>query len=425
MSAPSRTVAVTGLGAICAIGRSPSEIFDAALAGRSGVRPAPDLAISAAIPLTARAEFDARTVLLSTPGAVLDRCSALAVGAARQAVTDAGGKAALGGVGDAAVYWGTGGGGHETLEQGYHTLFALGTWRLKPTTVISVMYNAPAACISIDMGVGGPTITYSVACASAAIAIGEATLAIRSGRVACAIVGGSDACLTRGALTAWAGLRALAAPDADDPARSCKPFAADRSGFVLGEGAAALVLEDAERAVARGARVYGELAGYGISSDAAHMAEPSANGQARAIEAAIADAGLARDDVGYVNAHGTATRSGDRAEAASIRRAFGDAADRVAVSSTKALHGHVMGATGAVELVIAMLALHTGSVPPTAHLDQPDPELDLDFVRGAARHGLDLKAVMSNSFAFGGTNVVLVARRAKDATARLRSQVAS
>jgi 3-oxoacyl-[acyl-carrier-protein] synthase II len=406
-----RAVAVTGLGAICALGDSPAQVFESALAGRSGVRAAPELAMASTIPLVARAAFDARGVTLRVPGVTLDRATALALAAARQALADAGGARALAPSAQAAIYWGTGAGGSETVEKSYRTVFAEGSWRLRPTTVIGAMHNAPAGAISIDLAIGGPSLTYSVACASGAVAIGEALLAIRSGRVDCAVVGGSDACLNQGTLAAWMGLRALAATDARDPSASCKPFAADRSGFVLGEGAAAFVLEDAQRARDRGARVYAELAGYGISSDAAHMAEPSANGQVRAIRAALADAGLSPDDVGYVNAHGTATRSGDRAEVESIRAAFGARAATIPVSSTKAVHGHVMGATGAVELLITILALHTGRIPPTAHLEKRDPELDLDFVTDGARVDPSLEAAVSNSFAFGGTNAVLVARR--------------
>jgi 3-oxoacyl-[acyl-carrier-protein] synthase II len=417
MSASARPVAVTGLGAICAIGRSPQEIFEAALAGRSGVQPAPDLAVSAAVPLAARAPFEAQHVTIARYSMPLDRCSALGVAVARQALVDAGVPASSAN-GETGVYWGTSAGGNETLERAYQTLFAERTWRLKPTTVVTVMHNAPAAAISIDLGVGGPSLTYSVACASAAVAIGEAMLAVRSGRLARAIAGGSEACITRGALTAWSALRALATTDRANPAMSCKPFAADRSGFVLGEGGAAVVLEDAEQARARGAHVYAELAGYGVSSDAAHMAEPSPNGQARAIAAALLDAGIGVDEVGYVNAHGTATRAGDRAEVDSIRRVFGARADSLLVSSTKALHGHVMGATGAIELVIALLALHTRSVPPTAHLASPDPSLELDFVPNCGRHDVPLRAVASNSFAFGGTNAVLVARHPSLADAR-------
>jgi 3-oxoacyl-[acyl-carrier-protein] synthase II len=254
-------------------------------------------------------------------------------------------------------------------------------------------------------------LTYSVACASSAVAIGEAMRAIRFGLVDCAIVGGSEALLTRVMLSAWSALKTLADCDHDDAARSCKPFAADRSGFVLGEGAAALVLESGERAQARGARIYCELAGYGLTSDATHISDPSIGGQARALRLALDDAKLVPSEIGYINAHGTATTVGDRIEVQSIQQALGAAASRVAISSTKALHGHAMGATGALEFIIALLALHTGTIPPTAHLLIPDPTLGLDFVPNVARYDQNLRAVASNSFGFGGSNAVLVAKQ--------------
>ena len=406
-----RAVAVTGLGTVCAIGDSPDAVFDAALAGRSGVLPAPGLDVGAGAPLVAAAHFDERALVTPLRNVAVDRATALALTAARQACTDAGGRDVVEG-GRTGVYWGTGMGGVTTLEASYRAIFGDGSWRVKPGTVVTVMLNAPASCIAIDQHATGPALTYSVACASSAIAIGEAMLAIRAGRIDCAIVGGSDSLLTAPVLSAWSALRALATRDARDPARSCKPFAATRSGFVLGEAAAALVLESDERARARGARRYALAAGYGTSCDASHLADPLSGGQARAIAAALDDAGLAPQAVGYVNAHGTATRAGDRAETLSLRAALGEHAERVPVSSTKAVHGHTMGAAGALEFLIAVLAIHHGAVPPTAHLDDPDPELGLDFVAEGPRRGVDLVASMSNSFAFGGSNAVLVARRA-------------
>jgi 3-oxoacyl-[acyl-carrier-protein] synthase II len=204
----------------------------------------------------------------------------------------------------------------------------------------------------------------------------------------------------------------------DNPAKASRPFDNARGGFVLGEGAAAVLLESADHATARGARGYAQLAGYGVASDAAHLADPSSEGQSRAMALALDDAALDPGDVGYINAHGTATSAGDRAETRSIKRVFGEHARSTAVSSTKAVHGHAMGAAGALEFVIALMALHHRAVPPTAHLRRPDPELDLDFVAHGGRHDVDLEAVMSNSFAFGGTNAVLAARRCPPALSR-------
>ena len=398
------------MGAITAIGNSPSAVFEAALSGRSGVRPAPELAVGPLIPLVASAVFDPETVILRQRSAPMDRATAMAVAAARQAVTDAGADFAPGSP-LTGIYWGTGMGAAGTLEDGYRSVFQENNWRLKPTSIVTGMNNAPAALISLEYGVTGPTLTYSVACSSSAVAIGEAMRAIRHGIIDCAIVGGSEAMLTRGMLSAWSALRTLAKHDSQDVSRSCKPFSSDRTGFVLGEGAAALVLENVDRALERGARIYAELAGFGLTSDATHIAEPSPDGQSRAIGAALRDAGISPAEIGYINAHGTATIAGDRVEVTSIRRVFGENAKGVAVSSTKALHGHALGATGAIEFMIALLALESGSLPPTAHLTRPDPELDLDFVPNSARHGVSLSAVVSNSFAFGGSNAVLVARK--------------
>jgi 3-oxoacyl-[acyl-carrier-protein] synthase II len=406
-----RRVVITGLGAVSAIGASARETFEVALAGRSGVRFAPDLAVEQSIPVVAAAPFDTSSVTTRVRGAPLDRGTALALAVARQAVADAREPDTTSIAPRTGVYWGTSAGGVESMEDGYQRIFGTGVWRVQPAMVVTVMNNAPASCISIDRAIGGPTITYSIACASSAIAIGEAALAIRAGRIDCAIAGGSEAMLTRPVLTAWSSLRVLAAPDVDDPSTSCKPFAANRCGFVLGEGAAALQLENADRAEARGAHIYAELAGYGIASDAAHLADPSSDGQARAIAEALRDARIAPDDVDYINAHGTATTPGDRAEARAIKRVFGERSGALPISSTKAVHGHVMGATGALEFLIAVMALHRRAVPPTAHLVKSDPELDLDFVAGGARYDVDLRVVLSHSFAFGGTNAVLAARR--------------
>ena len=403
-------VVVTGLGAVTAVGHSPEQTFAACLAARSGVRRAPELAFSPGIPLVASANFDAASIVLMRRSAPLDRATAMAVASVRQAVADAGTNLGPGSP-RTGIYWGTGMGGAGTLEDAYRAVFRDDDWHLKPTSIVTGMNNAPAAVISLEYGVTGPALTYSIACASSAVAIGEAMRAIRNDVIDCAIVGGSEALLTKGILCAWTALRTLAKEDPEDPARSCKPFSGERSGFVLGEGAAALVLESAARAEHRGAAGYAELAGFGLTSDATHISDPSPGGQARAMRAALEDAAVDVEDVGYISAHGTATPVGDRVETASIKQAFEAHASKIAVSSTKAVHGHVMGATGAIEFMIALLALQSGSLPPTAHLTSADPNLDLDFVPVHARHGVELTAVVSNSFGFGGTNAVLVARQ--------------
>jgi 3-oxoacyl-[acyl-carrier-protein] synthase II len=244
------------------------------------------------------------------------------------------------------------------------------------------------------------------------VAIGAAARRIATGELDAMIAGGAEAPLTFGTIRAWQALKTLAVEDARDAGASCKPFARDRSGLVLGEGAAVVVLEPLERARARGAHVYGEVAGYGLCTDSAHITRPSVDGQARAMQLALESARFAPEAIGYVNAHGTATLANDVVETAALRAVFGAHAARMPVSSTKSMHGHLLGAAGALEFVIALMAMEAGVVPPTINLHVPDPECDLDYVPNVARRGVDIEAVMSSSFAFGGTNAVLIARRA-------------
>jgi 3-oxoacyl-(acyl-carrier-protein) synthase len=306
---------------------------------------------------------------------------------------------------------GTGMGGAGTLEEGYLEVLTAGEPRVRPLSVLLGMNNAAASYISMEFGLRGPNITYSTACSSSAIAIGEAARQIRHGYADVMLAGGSEALLTVGVMKAWEALRTLALEDPAGPGASCKPFSRQRNGLVLGEGACVMVLENAERAAARGARIYGELAGYACASDACHISKPDAAGQARAIRAALADACMQPADIGYINAHGTATLVGDVQETRAIKEVFGSRAPNIPVSSTKSMHGHLMGATGAVEFMASILAMHHKAVPPTINLNEPDPECDLDYVPNVGRHDVPLDAVMSNSFAFGGSNAVLIARR--------------
>jgi 3-oxoacyl-[acyl-carrier-protein] synthase II len=302
-------------------------------------------------------------------------------------------------------------GGAGTLEAAYHDLLVAHAARLKPSTIVSVMTNAATGQIGIEFGVHGPSCTYSSACSSSAVAIGEAYRAIRFGLVGRAIAGGSEALLTEGVIKAWESLGTLARLDAHAPETSIRPFAADRSGFLLAEGAAALVLEEESAARARGATILAEIVGYGNSTDARHITQPDADGQARAMRQALAEAGLAAAQIDHINAHGTGTKVGDVSETRAIRQVFGDHAKRIPISATKALHGHLMGATGALELIATILALRARVAPPTAHLVLPDPECDLDYVADGARAMPAAQAAMSNSFGFGGNNAVLVVRR--------------
>lgn len=407
-----RKVVVTGLGVVSPVGTGPEEFFGSLIAGRSGIRRlSSEFAPRLAAKIGGEITFDPAVHFAKPKLALLDRFSQFALVAARQAIVDAGIETDDARKANAGVYLGTGQGGAQTIEAAYADLLLNAKDRLTPYTVIRVMNNAATAHISIDFALRGPTLTFSTACSSSAIAIGEACRAIRHGYVDMAIAGGAESLLTQGTIRAWEALRTLATEDTEDPSASCRPFSLDRSGLVLGEGAGVLVLECEAHARARGARVYAELAGYGAASDASHLTKPSELGQASAMRLALADAGLRVEAIGYINAHGTATLAGDRIETAAIRDVFATHAGRLAVSSTKSLHGHLMGATGAVEFIAAILALQRGVLPPTAHLRVADPECDLDYVPNIARSGVELEAVMSNSFAFGGSNAVLIARR--------------
>jgi 3-oxoacyl-[acyl-carrier-protein] synthase II len=301
-------------------------------------------------------------------------------------------------------------GGATTLEASYEQLFRHQVKRLHPLTVVMIMNNAAASCISIEYGLKGPCLTFSTACSSSAVAIGEAFRLIKHGYADVMLAGGMESPLTCGNLMSWESLGTLAL-EAEDPSTSCRPFSKDRTGFVLGEGAAVLVLESLERAANRGARIYGEAVGYGSTADAGHITKPSMEGQSRAIEAALEEARMGPDRIDYINAHGTATKVNDIVETQAIKKVFGPRAYAVPISSTKSMHGHLLGAAGAVELIAAVLALQHKIVPPTATLTVPDPECDLDYVPRRARTGIDLKTVMSLSFAFGGTNAVVIVRK--------------
>jgi 3-oxoacyl-[acyl-carrier-protein] synthase II len=281
-----------------------------------------------------------------------------------------------------------------------------------PLTVPAFMPNAPAAHVAMRHGVQGPVLTYSVACASSAVALAEAARAVRHGDVDVAIAGGAEALIVPGVVSAWQALQTLASFHAGEAARACKPFAANRNGFVLGEGAAFVVLESAERARRRGARVHATLAGSAITCDATHLTKPDSAGQQRTLRAALSDAGLAPRDVGYCNAHGTATQIGDVVECDALRAVWGEAIDHLRVSSTKALHGHLLGAAGALEAMVTILALRRQQLPPNAHCESPDPQCGVHLVLQTQQAADGLAAAISSSFAFGGTNAVLVFKRA-------------
>jgi 3-oxoacyl-[acyl-carrier-protein] synthase II len=407
-----RSACVTGLGVVSPIGSGIAAFLQSLQAGRSGIRTLKsDFSDRLAHNAFGVVELSGETTVPKSRLAGVDRFSALALIAAHQAVADSG-IAAGAAWSDALIHVGTGMGGAETQQSGYEELLLRGGARVNPLTVVKGMNNAAAAHIAMDFGCHGPSNTYSTACSSSAIAIGEAARAIRDGHADLAIAGGSEALLSWGVISAWQALRTLAIPDPADPASACRPFSADRTGLVLAEGAAFVVLEEESRARRRGAAIHARASGYGASTDATHMTKPDAAGQAAAMRAALADAGLREIDIGYINAHGTATLAGDAIETESIKRVFQDHARDLPVSSTKSMHGHAMGATGAIEFVASVLALRHQFLPPTINLRQPDPACDLDYVANRCRTNVLLAHVMSNSFAFGGSNAVLIASRA-------------
>ncbi|HEY3326584.1 MAG TPA: beta-ketoacyl-[acyl-carrier-protein] synthase family protein [Novimethylophilus sp.] len=407
-----RRVAITGLGLVSPLGNTPEIFFNALMAGKSGIRRIEaDFAERLDTKIAAQAEFDPLQHFTKHKASSLDRVSQFALYAAGQAIIDAGldmervDKSRMG------VYLGTGMGGAASVEEGYVRLYRDSAERLKPFTVLMAMNNAAASQIGLEYGLTGANLTYSTACSSSSIAIGEAFHQVRHGYADVMLAGGAEALLTFGTIKAWEALRALASEDKGNASASCKPFAADRSGLVLGEGSAIVVLEDMELAKLRGAHIYAELTGYGSGNDSSHITQPSPAGQAAAMRAALHCAGLIPSEIGYINAHGTGTPLNDPAETAAIKLAFGEHAPNIPVSSTKSMHGHLMGATSAVEFVACVLALTHGAVPPTINLQNPDPACDLDYVPNVGRRGVPLRHVMSNSFAFGGTSGVLIASR--------------
>ncbi len=401
-----RRVVVSGIGVVAPHGDDAGGMFAALMRGESAIHEVfPELPKPAA---AATVAFDESRWFTRLQLAGVDRVSQLAVAAADLAMKDA----AAGHDFDterAGVYVGCGMGGAAALEAAY--LAAGRGARVPPLTIPACMPNAPAAHVAMRQRVQGPVLTYSMACASAAVAISEAARAIRQGDVELALAGGSEALIVPGVLMAWQAMHTLAGFAPGQAATACRPFASQRSGFVLGEGAAFLVLEAADRARQRGARSYAELAGWGLSCDATHLTKPDAPGQQRALRAALRQAGLQAADVGYCNAHGTATKIGDVVESDALRAVWGAAIQHLRVSSTKALHGHLLGASGALEAAITVLALHHRQLPPNAHCETPDPACPLHLVPTGGVAAPGLRAAISNSFAFGGTNSVLLFTR--------------
>ncbi len=408
-----KRVAVTGVGLVNPFGGNTEDFFNRIMRGESAVglyhhpsSPSPIAQPAVTCPL-----FNPEQALGRSMTSMTDRYSQLGIAAAFSAWDDADLPRVDAGSDDYGVSWGTGIGGTLTFEKGYGDCYERGKHRVSPLSVAMAMNNAAASHIAISLGLGSACLTYSVACASSAVSIGEAFRRIRTGESTLIVAGGSEAPLSFSVMRAWEAMRVIAAGDEASAYRACRPFQAGRTGFVLGEGGAALVLEEWEHAVARGARIYCELAGYGQSCDHTHLVRPDEKGQVRAISAALREAGLSPAEVGYVNAHGTATPEGDPIEINALKTVFGEHAAKLAVSATKSMHGHLLGATGAMEALITVLALFRQEIPPTAHLDEVAANCTgVRHVMGEGLRDVSFKAAVSNSFAFGGSNAVLAFR---------------
>lgn len=401
----SRRVVITGIGVISALGHNSAAFWDRLSEGASGIGPLQSVDCSQFRFRNGAEVRDYRPEHHFEPRELdfLDRFAQFAVIAARQAVADAGVEWTPELRRRTAIVTGSCVGGQTTEDAAFADVYRDGRGRVHPMTIPRIMANAGASQISLELGVTGPVFTVSTACSSSNHALGQAFWMVRDGAAERALAGGSEAPFSFGNLKAWEALRVVS-PD------TCRPFSKGRRGMILGEGAAMLVLEPLEAAVARSAKIYAEVVGFGMSSDAYHITQPSVEGPAQAMRAALEDAGLAPEAIGYINAHGTGTQANDPTEAAAIRAVFGPHADRLAVSSTKSMHGHTLGAAGAIEAVATVLALRHGLLPPTANFLEPDPECDLDVVPNQARRA-EVEYALSNSFAFGGLNAVLAFRR--------------
>jgi 3-oxoacyl-[acyl-carrier-protein] synthase II len=401
-----RRVAVTGLGLVSPHGDHPQSVFDALCRGESAIRLWDNNDVAPVV--VASAQFDKSRWFTRLQLAGVDRVSQIAVAAAESARDDAG-LAQWPDADRVGVYFGTGMGGAAAIEDAFRTFGA--SQRVPPLTVPAGMTNAAAAHVAMRAHIFGPVLTYSIACASSAVAIAQAAKAIALGDIDIALAGGSEALLVPGVVRAWQALQTLATPDASYPETSCRPFSSDRSGLVLGEGSAFMVLEALDQARSRGARIYAEFAGSGISCDATHLTKPDASGQVKALQMALRTSGLAADDISYCNAHGTATRAGDVVECDALRAVFGDAPAHLTVGSTKSMHGHLLGGAGALEALITVMAVHRKTIPANANCVSPDPQCDVPLAGPTGSAAPHMHAALSNSFAFGGTNAVLVFRQ--------------
>ena len=400
-----RRVVITGAGCVSSLGLDLDTTWRGLAAGESGIGPVTQVpSENLGIKIAAEVKgYDPNAYFNEKRLAILDRVSQFALVAAREAVVRSGIEFSEDLRARTAVIVGTGAGGMNTVDASYKRLYEDGVRRIFPLTVPRLMVSAAASHITMEFGITGPGYAVSSACSSANHAIGDAFWMVRSGRVDAAVTGGTEACITLGTLLGWQALRVMA-PD------TCRPFSGDRKGMVLGEGAGIFVLEALDTATARGANILGEIVGFGMTSDAADIVQPQEDGAAGAIAMALSDGGLNPTDVDYVNAHGTGTDANDMTETRALKRVFGEDASRIAVSSTKSMHGHALGAAGAVELAVTLKAIEHGIAPPTANYREPDPKCDLDYVPNTARE-MTIDVALSNSFAFGGLNAVLAVKK--------------
>lgn len=402
------SVSITGIGVVSPLGLSHQSLFSKLMKGQSGIRLLDVKASNAVATVGGVVDFDASPWFTKMQLSGVDRVSQFAIAAAEMAVADS--EIAKTEFTEAGCYLGCGMGGANSLDQSYAAHFSERP-RLSPLTVVATMTNAPAAHTAMRFGIRGPVLTYSIACASSTVAIGEAYRAIACGSIHKALAGGAESLLVSGVIRAWQSMKTLAKADMDHPESSCRPFSSDRSGLVLAEGAAVLILERTDLARARGARIYAEIVGYGLSCDATHLAIPDRSGQVLALRSALREANLSPSEVGYVNAHGTATKAGDIVECASLQEVWQENLKTLKVSSTKSMHGHLLGAAGALESAISILSLHHRQIPPSAFCKTQDSECNIPLVLDTGIEAPDLNVVINNSFAFGGTNAVLAFRR--------------
>jgi nodulation protein E len=399
-------VVITGLGAVTPLGHDVRSYWSGLKAGENGVRPVEQIPLEKLNQkvLGEVKNFDPLKHFEDRQLNTLDRVSQLAVVAAREAIKQSGLNFEQGGLSEqTASIIGTGSGGQNTVDDSFKRLYEDKQPRVYPLTIPKLMANAPASQVSMHCGLRGPSFGVVSACASATHAIGLGYQFVRSGLARAAVVGGAEACISYGAIKGWEAMRVMA-PD------KVRPFSRDRKGMIIGEGAAVLVLETEADAKKRGAEILGEVAGFGMSADAKDITAPDAGGMGRALKAALDDASLNVNDIQYINAHGTGTTANDRTETEALKAVFGDHAKRLAISSTKSMIGHALGAAGALEMVATIMSMREGVVTPTINYLGPDPECDLDYVPNEARD-MKIDVALSNSFAFGGLNAVLAAKR--------------